>query len=419
MLNLLITPTGAVAIALADAHRRHEKNSTKGTPSKLHRARFEVKSPMTFSKVEVIRNEPGERTKESAVTYNFIANPADYMIGKNALYGGSLVNKVGPMQLALFKAGLREYLPSLPDNALDDLSDENCRLQSLTVGVYFRYSSETLAITAFMKMLRHSKAGIDFSEPMPARQAAWRKSPPRVHSDPDNRHAFSIDLPFGQARVSLKRDHDAYPDSFRDVDDADERIKLCKATRCLLCFDIEVDLRRPFYNEDSKGYVRLPNNYRDWTRENLPVDPAKLIWDAFRYETWLSTELIADESEVDRSRLSRQQEEVLDAYFAGERVTPNERMRRDPKEFADIREALIKKTHVDILNPWAAAKLNLSRVLGPELVYESRFNPGQDPDFAPHTLSKGNVQDAISSLETAIARKLETLSERGNRDQQQ
>jgi hypothetical protein len=73
---------------------------------------------------------------------------------------------------------------------------------------------------------------------------------------------------------------------------------------------------------------------------------------------------------------------------------------------------------VDILNPWAINKLNLCKVLGPQLTYESRFVPGNDPDLAPHTLSKGNVNDAIRDLEAAIQGKLEKLADRVKWDEQ-
>jgi hypothetical protein len=86
---------------------------------------------------------------------------------------------------------------------------------------------------------------------------------------------------------------------------------------------------------------------------------------------------------------------VVDDYLAGKDVTSIEDQLNDWKQFHKDRETLISKAHIEILNPWAINKLNRSKELAPQYMYEQRFQPDRDADLAPHTLSKDTINAAI------------------------
>lgn len=402
-LNIGISPKGAAAAALTNAHTEHKNGDAATGSSKLRRStKFEWKIPGTKTVMEIIRNEPNQKTKGASASYNCIANPADFLVGTGALSSASHVQKVVPIQFALFKAVLKLKHPSLSDNVLELITSDNCRLESLTIPFYFEYENETEAYRAFQDLHGHLKVVLDSSGRLPTRSKIWKKSPSRVHSDPDCRHAFFVTLPFGQGRISLKRDIDGYPTTFQKVDSLKDRSALFAKTRCLLCIEIKVDLNKFNYFYRAEPDLQLPSDSRLWTRAKIPEDPVKHIWDAWRYATWFHVPLAVDEVDVDQTHLGWQSQDIVESYLAGKNVTRHVHIGSDLKKFVKYREALISKAHVDILNPWAINKMNLSKDLGPQFTYENRFDPSRDPDFAQHTLSKDNVNGTVLTLDDAM-----------------
>ena len=418
-LGIEITPNSQESAALAKAIREHQKPSATTTTSKAAlRTRYEAYIPGHGATLEIIRREPTEvkqprgnsknpgpfaskKAQAAMASYYCIANPADFLIGKRAMSSGCLIKTIAPVQIALFKAFLKEKFPSLPDAVLQSITDDNCKLSSLTLPFYFQYVDETHAYKALQDLHRHAEVVLNSSRRLPTRSKAWKKALPRVHSDPSSRHSFTIDLPFGQAVISLKRELDEYPDSFAFEDPGSGDV-LREAMRCLLCIEIKVELRKFFYTDSDGLNLELPSDYRLWTPSKLPDDPAKIIWNAFRYELWFNVPLAVKASAIDRSALNLQLQEILDAYLAGKDVTRHERFRNDFEQFSRYHEALIKKSCVTILIPWAIHKLNLSSKLAPQLTYENRYNPADDAVFAKHTLSKETLTDAVERLAAAM-----------------
>lgn len=402
-LNITISPKGAAAAALTNAHKEH-KNGALATASSQQRrsSKFERSVPGTMIPMEIIRTEPDPKIKGSIASYNCISNPADYLIGKCALSSASHIQKVVPLQLALSKVLLKLQFPGLSDSVLESIMIDNCRLDSLTIPYYFECENETEAYRRFLDLHAHLKVVLESGYRPPTRSTTLRKSPPRVHSDPDCRHAFFVTLPFGQARISLKREFDWYPATFQKVDSVKDRNDLFAKTRCLLCIEIKVDLYKFNHFYRAEPELQLPSDSRLWTHGKMPVDPVKQIWDAFRYATWFNVPLAVDEADIDRTRLAWQLQEVVESYLAGKNVVRHMHIGGDPKKFEKFREDLISKAHIDILNPWAINKLNMSKELGPQFACENRFDPSKYPDFSQHTLTKGNFNEAVLKLDYAM-----------------
>lgn len=402
-LNIAISPIGAAAAALTNAHKEHKIGAPATASSHQRRSsKFERNVPGTMIPMEIIRTEADPKIKGSIPSYNCISNPADYLIGKHALSSACHIQKLVPLQLALFKVLQKSQHPSLPDSALESITIETCRLDSLTIPYYFEYENQTEAYRSFLDLYAHLKVVLDSGGKPPTRSTTLRKSPPRVHSDPGCRHAFFVTLPFGQARISLKREFDWYPETFQKVNSVKDRNALIAKTRCLLCIEIKVDLYKLNHFNRAEPQLQLPSDSRLWTHGKMPKDPVKQIWDALRYATWFNVPLAVDEADIDRTRLAWQLQEVLESYLAGKNVTRHTHIGGDPKKFVKFREELIFKAHIDILNPWAISKLNLSKDLGPQFVCENRFDWSNNPDFAQHTLSKGNINDAVLNLDYAM-----------------
>ena len=408
--NLAITPVGAAAAALTQAHNEQQASNATPGAGKSRRNKHDWKIPGTRSEMEIIRTEADSGTQGSMAVYNSIANPADYLIGLHAFSSASLVIHLAPLQLALFKASLKVQLPNLPDSVLDAITVENCSLESLTIPFYFEYENETEAHRAFLDWLQHLKIVFDSADRMPSRSTTWKKTTPRVNTDPEDRNAFITTLPFGQARFSLKRDAGSYPSTFSNAGSVEERKALTAQTRCLLCIEIKVDLRKFDYkDEDSSDInVQLPRDYRLWHSEKMSQDPVKEIWKQFRWETWLDANLLTEAdlttvaAYVEKTGMNWQFQEVATSYLEGERVQRHKHIGNDPKKFVQYREALIKKAHIDILNPWAINKLNLGKILSPDFTYEARFQPQKNSEFAPHTLSHQTIKGSIFNLDTVM-----------------
>ena len=407
-INIAITPVGVAAVALAQAHQEQQSNSGNPGAGKARRIKHEWKIPGTHSLMETIRTEADAKVKGSLDVYNCLANPADYLIGINAFSSNSMIVKAVPVQLALFKTGLKAQLPDLMDSVLEGVTEDHCKLESFTMPFYFEFESETEAYRAWLDWHQHLKVAFDGANRLPTRTNGWKKSPPRVLADLDCRDAFIAMLPFGQARFALKRDPSSYPSITSNAQSLEARKALLAHTRCLLCIEIKVDIAKFYYTDSSELDLCLPTDARLWHFAKMPEDPVKAIWDKFRWETWLEANLLneadltADVAEDEKAVLNWQLQEVADAYLAGEYVQRNQHIDNDPKKFVKYREALIAKAQIDILNPWAINKLNLGKVLSPNYTCAARFQPQKNSEFGPYTLSNQTINGAIRRLDSAM-----------------
>lgn len=403
-INLVITPSGATANALAQAHKESQSNSASSESGKARRLKYEWKVPATQSALEIVRMEADGKT--SLANYHCTGNPADYLIARHALSSGCHVAHVVPVQLALFKVALKSHLPLLEDSVLDSITQTHCKLGTLTIPYFFEFQDQTEAYRAWLHWYQHSKAVFDGANRLPTRTSTWRKPPVRVYSDADNRDSFIVNLPFGQARFSLMRDFGSYPAAKSGVQSKDERKDMLAHLHCLLRIEVTVELAKFFYIDSCGLDLQLPSDARLWVPSKMPEDPAYTIWKRFRWESWLDAKLLneadSDHAEDKSSPLQWQMEEVATAYFAGEYLQRHAQIDADPKKFVKYREALIAKAGIDILNPWNIAKLNLGKELSTIYSYENRFLPQMHDVFAPYTLAKGNIGAAILNLNASL-----------------
>ena len=404
-IRLSITPSADTAAVLAQAHKDQQNaGSTDSNPAR--RIKYEWLIPGTNSTLEIVRIEADAKTQN--VVYHCSGNPADYLIGPHGLCGNSLIEMLVPVQLALYKAAMLAWLPDLPDETLESITHANCKLDSLTLGYYFEYENPTEAYRSWLNWYQHAKVVFDSASRMPTRSNSWRKYPVRVTADTDCRDAFTVTLPFGQARVALKRDLDSYPSAKPSVQSLDERKAMLMQLRSLLTVEVAVDLNKFYYTDNSGLDLQLPRDYQLWNPGSMPEGPVAIIWNRFCWESWLQADLLNEADAVDpddfepQSPLSWEMQEVANAYFSGEFLQRHPQIDGNPKKFEKYREALIARAGIDILNPWGIAQLNLGKELKQDFALANRFLPQQHEGFVPHTLAQKTVGAAIRKLDASM-----------------
>ena len=399
-IRLSITPSVDTAAALAKAHKDQQNaGSTDSNPAR--RIKYEWLIPGTNSTLEIVRVEAD--AKNQSAVYNCSGNPADYLIGSHGLSGNSLIETLVPVQLALYKAAMLAWLPDLTDEILESITHANCKLDSLTLGYYFEYESPTEAYRAWLNWHQHAKVVFDSPGRMPTRSNSWRKSPVRVMADSDCRDAFTVALPFGQARVVLKRDLDSYPSAKPSVQSLDERKAMLVQLRSLLTVEVTVDLTKFYYTDNSGLDLQLPRDYKLWNPGSMPEGPVAIIWNRFCWESWLQeADGVDPEDFKPHLPLTWEMQEVAKAYFSGGYLQRHPQIEGNPKKFEKYREALIARAGIDILNPWAIAQLNLGKELKQDFALANRFLPQQHEGFVPHTLAKQTVGAAIRKLDASM-----------------
>ena len=404
-IRLSITPSVDTAAALAKAHKDQQNaGSTDSNPAR--RIKYEWLIPGTNSTLEIVRVEAD--AKNQSAVYHCSGNPADYLIGSYGLSGNSLIETLVPVQLALFKTAMLVLLPDLPDDVIESITPANCKVESLTLGYYFEYESPTEAYRAWLNWHQHAKVVFDTPGRMPTRSNSWRKSPVRVMADSDCRDAFTVALPFGQARVALKRDLDSYPSAKPSVQSLDERKAMLVQLRSLLTVEVTVDLTKFYYTDNSGLDLQLPRDYKLWNPGSMPEGPVAIIWNRFCWESWLQADLLNEADGVDPEDfkphlpLTWEMQEVAKAYFSGGYLQRHPQIEGNPKKFERYREALIARAGIDILNPWAIAQLNLGKELKQDFALANRFLPQQHEGFVPHTLAQKTVGAAIRKLDASM-----------------
>ena len=369
----------------------------------MRRTTHEWHGPGTHASMEIVANEPGDKSAVTDISYVCNADLASLLRCRRAYTDNYAVPQALPLVLSLFKAWAKKQYPDLPDNELTYITADDCTLDSITAVYYFKFDSETEAFQVFQNLHNHAKV-TDSNDSYPHPKSTTKG--PRVRSDDGSRHAFTVDLihlphlkSFGQARVHLARDYQESPYSFTKIA-PQLREPMRARARCVLCVEVTVDISKQLHFGEEATH-QLPPRYDKWNKDDYPIDPFRIIWEATRYALWLNLPLATDQSEVDRSRLTGGASAVLDAYFAGKNLKRLDWF-DDDDAFLDYRKELLVEANIDILIPWVVAQLNQSASLGPLLTYENRFLPGDDPDFADHTLSKHNVAEAIAALRAKL-----------------
>ena len=404
-IHLTITPSTETSAALAQAHKEQQNTaSTEGsTPRRL---KYEWQIPGTSSTLDIVRIEADGKGQNAV--YHCIGHPGEYLIGRNTLSGNSLIDILVPVQLALFKAAMQALLPELADEVLEGITLAHCKLDTFTMGYYFECENPTEAYRAWLNWYQHAKVVFDGGNRMPTRTNTWRKSPIRVTSDTECRDAFMVALPFGQARVALKRDFGSCPSAKPSLQPPEERMVMLAQLRCLLCIEVTVELSKFYYTDNSGLDLQLPRDCQLWKRSAMPEGPVSIIWNRFHWESWLQAELLGENDEVEpegfqaKAPLAWEMQEVATAYFDGGYLPKHPQIEGNPKKFEKYREALIARAGIDILNPWNVAQLNLGQTLSREFMLEKRFLPQVNEIFAPHTLAQQTVGPAILKLDAAM-----------------
>lgn len=406
--QISITPEGPVADALAQAHREQQAGS-RAAAGKIRRANLDWPVPGTRCVLRISRMEA--TAKRPHAVYHCEANPADLLVGSASFSAGSFVAHIVPLLFALFKAALRAMLPSVPAGMLEQITLDHCKLERLTLPYYFDLEDPTEAYRSWLKWHQHLKVVFDGPNRLPARRNSPQVLPVRVTHDPDCRDAFLAELPFGHARISVKRDPGLSPVGKPDMQTVEDRKAMLAQLRRLLCIEVTVDLTKFLYTNSFGLDVPLPQEHRLWTHEQLPEDPVKTIWKCFRWECWLEADLLNEFTHIPLAYesdnaptppLPHQAQDLMRAYLDGESLYRHPHIDSDPKKFIRCREALISKAGIDILNPWSVAQLNLCQAMSQEFRFEDRFLPQEKELFAPHTLTKQGLGAAIQRLHAAM-----------------
>ncbi|BDT66118.1 hypothetical protein os1_02710 [Comamonadaceae bacterium OS-1] len=401
-INLAVTTTGSIAAAINKAHSEKLAETNPEGLRVPRKTKIDWPIPGTKSLMQVTRNEPDLKVKGNATIFDFSAKPADFLLGLNCYSSASHIHKATPVMLALFKASMKENLPSLPDEILDAITADDCSIESLTVPYYFNMEDETKAYQAFLDWLSHLKIVLDGVDKLPIRSNASEKKPTKIMLDPDDRNAFIATFPFGHARISVIRDLGEYPATINKITPTDNRKKIQQLVRNILCIEIKVDIRKFYYFNSENHEVQLPYDYRRWDKKEMKEDPLKIIFESFLYAAWLGADLATDIDEVDPQNLESKYEEVVATYLKGENTFYHNRINKDSKKYNEFRRLLIKKARIDIQKPWVINKLNLDKLLSPDFTYENRLLPQNNEELAPHTLSHTAINQTILDLDTAM-----------------
>ena len=332
------------------------------------------------------------------VEYQLHLHPQDLLIGVRALLGNYQISRVVAWAIAIFKAALKSFLPSLDEGVLMSLSDDDFQLISLTTCKYVKFTSEAKAMQAILMTYVHCKITLDNGVVIPKRKNDWKKPTPVVISDETHRNTFCIALPYGSVKVSLKRDNDEYPETLQNLKNDDHRMGMRASTRTLLCIEITNHLAHFQYWGDDGKFHRLPEDHRDWTKSNLPCNPHDLFRKQADYEMWLNVPLATKEEEVRRDGLSPYEKQVLDAYLAGTHILSRNLLPEKYDEAMAIHEALVTKAGVNILTPWAIFKNHKGNRLRELLSGDDLLDPGTDTDFEAHTLGNQNTKAAVTAF---------------------
>lgn len=407
--SFTITPPAGAFEAIAKELRHDQKPENAKPSSRTRRTSYESIIEGTGEKVITVFNEPRQKPKghpgpprhsknvfkktaADLPSLRATANAAAILIGRRALYSDCLVSEIGDIQLAIIKANLHQLFPSLDDDVLETITAVHCQLETVMFAIYFKFDSETKALKALFDLERQGKITRGYLKDITVKS-------PKVEAGvvPDEGHhqGITISLPFGQVYASVRRQSNESPGvNSKAIPSA----AVDAAMRHLLCIEVEVDLDK-FAVKKSNGLTfKFPQDYRLWTKENLPESPREILWKEVLKALRLDGPLATTESEVNLDGLDWMQRQIVEAYLEGKYLRAIDGMPKDSKEILAMRELLASTAHVDIFIPFVIAKLNLSKTLGPKLAFENRFEPRADEVLGHCTLSKKTLPDAEVKL---------------------
>lgn len=357
------------------------------------RLKHEFRTPYQGAIAEIVREDVAGKLE-----FQLQLVPQDHLVGRGALSSGYQAIAMTPWCIAVFKVGLKDFLPSLDENFLESLEESNFRTTKITVPKHVKFETEALAMQALWKLHAHCKVALDSGVTLSKRKRELKTPVPIVTSDPSCRNAFRIILPYGEIKVSLKRDFGEYPITLKGIKDFDQRGAMYASVRTLLSFDFFIDLGMFRYFDDGGAERSFPSSFREWTKDHLPCNPNLIAWNQMLYELWLNVDLATAENEIGREGLTRTQEKVLDAYLAGELMLRGNLLPEKFEEAKEIHEALVTQAGVNILTPWVVNKLHQGKIYREVLGASNLFDPGKDPHFEGHTLSTSNIKSAIQAF---------------------
>lgn len=414
-ITFILTPNAQACTAIAAELRRDQKLENVKALSRTRRTTYDSIIGGTGQSVTIVFSEPKSKLKPKihpgppkkskpsdnmpAAVKPFLcvtANPAEILIGRRALSSECLVAQVGAFQLDLCKKNLRPMFPSLDESVVESITADHCQLQSIRLGIYFKFDSEAMARKALFDLDRQAKITrgnlFDFS-------VKSAKLDVGVVPDECNHHGITISLPFGHAHASVRRQSNESPAVYSKTV---SNVVIHAAMRFLLCVEVEVDLGK-FSVAKSNGLTfKFPRDYQMWTKENLPNNPLEIVWNEVLKALRLDVPLATTESAVNLDGLDWMQWQVAEAYLEGKYLRALEGMPKDSKEILAMREVLASTANVDIFIPFVIAKLNLSKNLGPKLAFEKRFDPGADEVLGHCTLSKKTLAEAKSKIDKKL-----------------
>lgn len=398
MLTVDIKPNRATSQQLAP----YLSQIMPGDPgSKMRRTSFTWPTPLTRAPMEIIVNQPGEKSSTQDISFTFRGRMESALVCRSALVENTFFKPFECIP-ALFRTCLHQLMPDLPLEVLSGITADDFEIREITASYYFPYPSETQAFKAFCDFFVHGLVCLNSSDLYPGSKSRGKVIAPRIRMAEDASHALSVDLihlpaqeKFGEARVSLMRGIEDQPAGFAS-ETPSQRELLRASARCLLRFEVTVDVSKNLHFGDNQNY-QLPTDYRKWTQENLPHDPFWIAFEATRYATFLNHVTPTSEEDIELDKLDQGEREVLADYFKEKNLRHNEWI-EGTESLLQYRKKLLAKVQVDILVPWSIAKLNKSSELSEFLTYENRFRPSEDEMLQPHCLSALNVDEKIAAL---------------------
>lgn len=397
-----LTPPRETAQALAQAY---QGDSDRVPGKKLRRTVFPVKGKYgrVFAEITVI--ESGEASDFQGITLECKIDFAAWLVGPGA-FADNVFSRPAGMLLPWLKSWLQGVIPLISTETLEQITDDHISLTYFTALYLFDAGSPTEAFTWYISLLHHCKVLLDSGAPYPGskkRSLPWTS---RMRFPSTGRQAFEVDLEhlpsnevFGQARVSLLLDEQDQPIGFAHSEFQAPEV-LRQKSRNLLCIAVTVDSSKNLHFGEEHDH-KLASDFRRWTKVGLSDDPARLIFEAMRYALWLNLRMATDATQVNVEGWSTAMKEVLAMYFAGSNMQQSVWIAGDD-DLLKYRRQLINKAGVDILVPWAIARLNMSKFLETRLIYDNRFLPGEDMDLAAYTLSVHNIDAQITALQEQL-----------------
>lgn len=408
-ITLTVTPLAEAFTALAEHFRVDQKAGTEKSANRARHTSYESTPVGVEQKVGITIFEPGARAltagrsisiggqrvkiEPAKPSFSVTAKPAAMLVCANPLSSVLLVPQVCDLVLDIGKHFLTSLFPSLPDGVLDSINASHCEIQSITTGTYFKFANNTQAMRMLFSLEQQAKVMCcnDYSE-FAVHSPDGREL--GVFPDAHAKHGFNLSLPFGNANFTVRREASKYPLVKQEIVSQE---LIAENMPCILCVEVEVQVDKfVFDNKGSK--MKLPSDYREWTKDALGNDLGKLIWAQTRKVLRLDVPMATTESEIELEKLDWMSKQIVETYQKGQNLLTLDVMPSDAKQILSMREMLVDEAKVDIFVPWAIAKLNLNSLLVPAFSMLRRFAPGTDELLSHCTFTKQNFANLKTDL---------------------